>query len=102
MENSNPAEIISRLLDLVESQIAELAAQGTVLQMLSEYFPSEEPIDWKSLVDSEKKNIAQSVSERFEVIRAVLLEGLAENPPRLPEGWEEEVRRLIEDAEDWE
>lgn len=37
MENSSPAEIIGRLLDLVENQIVELASQATVLQLLSEF-----------------------------------------------------------------
>ncbi|MGC1462265.1 MAG: hypothetical protein WA802_08690, partial [Terracidiphilus sp.] len=88
MEEENPraAEIIGRLLDLMENHIVELAAQATVLQLLSEFWPSDEPIDWKLLVDSEKKDIAQSVSDRFEVIRAVLLEGLAKNHPQLPVG----------------
>lgn len=101
-QNRAAAEIIGRLLDAAQKHLTELHLQRLALKMLCEFWPGEEKPDWHLLVDSERQSTEQTFADKFQVIRATLLDELERNPQQLPEGWEEDVRRLIDDVGDVE
>ena len=99
-EGSKGAEIILRLLALLERYLVETVAQRTALDMLCEFWPGEEEIDWHLLVDASKNRIARGAAEQIELIRGILLEELSQGHPQPLAEWEKIVQRLIESVED--
>lgn len=101
MDDDQAKEAIRILFEAVEKLLVELVAHQGALDLICDHWPGDEPLDWHLLLDADRKDkIAQKVSARFREIRTGLLEGPEGNRPLLSEGWQEEVRRLIESAGD--
>jgi flagellar basal body-associated protein FliL len=98
-ENSKGAEIITRLMALVERYLIEMVAQRVTLNTLSEFWPGEEELDWRILFDGNKTRIAQAVHEKIELIRDMLLEELSRGHLQHFEDWEKIAQRLVESVE---
>ncbi len=103
MDSDQAKEAIRILFEAMEKLLVELVAHQGTLDLICEHWPGDEPLDWHLLLDADMKDkISQKVSDRFRGIRTGLLGELEGNHPPLPEGWQDEVRRLIESAGDFE
>jgi len=96
---SRSAEIITRLMALLETYLIETVAQRVALNTLSEFWPGEEELDWRFLVDGNKARIAEVAHEKTELLRDILLEELSQGHLRHFEEWESIARRLVESIE---
>jgi hypothetical protein len=98
-ENAKAVEIITRLMALVERYLIETVAQRAALNMLSEFWPSEEELDWHILVDGNKTRLSEGVHEKIELLRHILLEELSRGHLQHFEDWEKTAQRLVESVE---
>jgi hypothetical protein len=103
VEEQNPKreEIILPLLAVIEEQTVENLALRQVLDLLWEFFPKGhegENLGLEPLIDQQRRELAPRVAARFRVFHDRLAVAFGGDHPRLPEGWEQEVRRLIESA----
>ena len=108
MEEHNPKgeEIILPLLAVIEEQTIENLALRQVLDLVWEFFPKGvlegESLGLEPLIDQQKRELGPRVAARFQVFHDRLFAAFGGDHSRLPEGWEQEVRRLIESAGDLE
>jgi hypothetical protein len=97
---SRSAEIIVRLMEVLQHYLVEVAAQRTALDTLREFWPEEDDLNWHLLVDGNKARIAPDVAVYIALIRDNLLEELSQGPSAPPLDLEAVVRRLIESVQD--
>lgn len=94
------AKIILPLLGVIEEQTVENLALREVLDLLWKFFPKgvhgRENLGLEPLIDQQRRELAPRVAERFQVFHDRLFVVFGGDHPQLPEGWEEEVRRLID------
>jgi hypothetical protein len=98
-ESSRGAEIITRLMTLVERYMTETVAQQAALEMLSEFWPGDEELDWHVLVDQNKTRIAQGIHEKTELLQNMLLEELSQGHLQHFEEGEKIAQRLVDSVE---
>lgn len=98
--DSKAAEIIDRLLGVIEKLLLETVAQRSALGLLCEYWPNEEKPDWHLLVGPMKPNTVQTAHDRIQELRGMLLEELSQGYPRPLQDWERIVQKLIESVKD--
>jgi hypothetical protein len=102
VEEQNPKseEIILPLLAVIEEQTVENLALRQVLDLLWEFYPKgaheEENLGLEPLIDQQKRELAPRVAARFQVFHDRLAAACGGDHPQFPEGWEQEVRRLLD------
>jgi hypothetical protein len=102
MDQDTPkgAHIILPLLAVIEEQTVENLALRQVLDLLWEYFPKGGPegekLGLEPLIAQQKLKLAPRVAEKFQVFHDKLSVVRGGDHPQLPEGWQEEVRRLVD------
>ena len=98
-DDSNSAQIIDRLLGMIEKLLVDTVSQRVALNLLTEYWPDDEKPDWHLLVGPTQIDMAQTVAESVQEIRGRLLEEIARGARMPLQEWETIVQRLIESVE---
>jgi hypothetical protein len=94
--DSDAREIIEWLLGKLEDLFVESVAQRMALDFVCD----DEIIDWRVLVEINKRDIAHIVAERFSGVRDTLLSRSPEDHRPLTLEKLEQVRRLIDGIDD--
>jgi hypothetical protein len=89
---ANDRDVISTLLDILEEQVAEIAALKAILTCTT---PDDEP-EWMEEAETLKILNAGKVHDKFAAFRALFLASPDEN--RLPDDLDSVVRRLLDTA----